>query len=523
MAKRIFFIIFLLICTQIHIVVAEDQGYNNPVIPGFYPDPSVCRVGDDFYLVNSTFEYFPGVPVFHSKDLIHWEQIGNCLTRKSQLPLDECYASGGIYAPTIRYHKGKFYMTTTNMCGGGNFYVTATNPAGEWSDPIFVKQGGIDPTIFFDGDKTYFLSTGNNAIVMSEMNIETGEILASPRTIWNGTGGRYPEGPHLYKKDGYYYLLIAEGGTEYGHKVTIARSRNIWGPYDSNPANPILTHMNANAQHNPIQGLGHADLVQASDSSWWMVHLGFRHRNSHHILGRETFLAPVRWDKNAWPVVNGNGTINLKMVCSTLPQIEVKQPNQKLDFKEKTLPLEWTYLRNPEMNNYQIITNDGILRLKGAAVTLDDDHSPTFVGKRQQQYNFSAATLIKNSNIGVNGRGGLSVYMNNESHYDLYLTNRNGKASLELRCKLGKIDQVIKSIPVKAAPLSLKVEGNDKEYGFYYSTDGEKYIAVSKLDTKYLSSETAGGFTGVFIGLFAEGVKTTIDFDDFEYRNLEQL
>ncbi len=502
-------------------LTAQNQGYNNPVIPGFYPDPSVCRVGDDFYLVNSTFEYFPGVPVFHSKDLIHWEQIGHCLTRKSQLPLDNCPASAGIYAPTIRNHNGKFYMTTTNLCGGGNFYVTATDPAGEWSDPIFVKQGGIDPTIFFDGDKTYFLSTGNG-IAMSEINIETGQVLTPARSIWNGTGGRYPEGPHLYKKDGYYYLLIAEGGTEYGHKVTIARSRNIWGPYDSNPANPILTHMNANAQHNPIQGLGHADLVQANDSTWWMVHLGFRHRNLHHILGRETFLAPVRWDKNGWPVVNGNGTVSLKMTCQTLPQVHLQESPQNLKFDSPTLPLEWTYLRNPEMKNYQLLPDKSIFRLTGSLETIDGQKNPTFVGRRQQHIKFSTTAVVKDYTTGKKGRGGLTIYMNNISHYDLYLASRNGKNYLELRCKLGKIDQVIKSIPVKAAPLRLKVEGNENTYSFFYSVDREKYALIGELDTKYLSSETAGGFTGVFIALFAEGAKTSIDFDAFEYCNLEQ-
>jgi xylan 1,4-beta-xylosidase len=221
------FVMMLLALTTV--INAQQQGYSNPVVAGFYPDPSVCRVGDDYYLVTSTFEYFPGVPVFHSKDLIHWTQIGHCLTRASQLPLANCAASGGIYAPTIRYHKGLFYMTTTHVTGGGNFYVTAKDPAGEWSDPVYVKQGGIDPTIFFDGDKTYFLSTADG-ITMSEMDLSTGQLTGLPRVIWRGTGGRYPEGPHLYKKDGYYYLLIAEGGTEYGHKVTIARSRSIWGP-----------------------------------------------------------------------------------------------------------------------------------------------------------------------------------------------------------------------------------------------------------------------------------------------------
>ena len=204
--------------------------FRNPIIPGFYPDPSVCRVGEDYYLVTSTFEFFPGVPVFHSRDLVHWEQIGHALTRTSQLPLREAPPSGGIYAPTIRYHEGVFYMVTTNVSYGGNFYVTATDPAGPWSDPIYVDQAGIDPSLLFDDDgKVYFLSNGNGCMSICEIDIATGKKLAPTRPSWKGTGGRYPEAPHLYKINGLYYLMIAEVGTEYGHMETIARSASPYG------------------------------------------------------------------------------------------------------------------------------------------------------------------------------------------------------------------------------------------------------------------------------------------------------
>lgn len=492
-----------------------QSGYKNPVIPGFYPDPSVCRVNDDFYLVTSTFEYFPGVPVFHSKDLINWEQVGHCLTRKSQLPLDKCGVSSGIYAPTIRYHEGLFYMTTTNLHSGGNFYVTTTDPAGEWSEPIYVKQGGIDPTIFFDEGKAYFMSTGQGGITMSEIDIKTGEILQKPRPIWGGTGGRYPEAPHMYKKDGYYYLLIAEGGTEYAHKVTIARSKYIWGPYENNPANPILTHANENAQRNPIQGTGHGDMVQAQDGSWWMVHLAFRPQSrSHHLLGRETFLTPVRWDENAWPVVNGNGTTSLDMKCETLPQYPVASSPSLLTFNREKLPLEWTYLRNPEMDNYILNPKNGTLRLKGSAITLDQVSNPTFVGRRQQHIDFVATAAISGYTTKNGGKGGITVFMDNNSHYDLYVTNDK---YIELRCKLGNIDYVAKRIPFNGKQLYLRVEGTGHQYKFYYSADNKKFTHLGDLDTKYLSSETTMTFTGVFLALFAEGGNTTIDYKSFEY------
>ena len=178
-----------------------QSGYNNPVLSGFYPDPSVCRVDSDYYLVTSSFEFFPGVPLFHSKDLIHWDQIGYCLNRKSQLPLESAGASGGIYAPTIRYHDGVFYMITTNVTDKGNFYVTTTDPHGEWSEPIWLEQGGIDPTLFFDEGRCYLISNPDNTITIGEIDVKTGKPLSQPRGIWQGTGGRYPEGPHIYKKD----------------------------------------------------------------------------------------------------------------------------------------------------------------------------------------------------------------------------------------------------------------------------------------------------------------------------------
>ena len=239
---RRFITVFLAMTCIAAAAQPQQFGYTNPVIPGFNPDPSVCRVGDDYYLVTSTFQYFPGMPVYHSKDLIHWKQIGNCLTRPSQLNLKDANCSGGIYAPTIRYNAGTFYMVTTNVSGKGNFFVTTTDPAGEWSDPIWLEQGGIDPTLYFEDRKTYMVSNPRNGLYLCEIDINTGKQLTESKLLWQGDGGRYPEAPHIYKKDGWYYLMIAEGGTEYGHSITIARSRDIYGPYEYNPDNPILTN-----------------------------------------------------------------------------------------------------------------------------------------------------------------------------------------------------------------------------------------------------------------------------------------
>ena len=307
--------------------------FTNPIIPGFYPDPSVCRVGEDYYLVTSTFEFFPGVPVFHSRDLVHWEQIGHCLTRPSQLPLQDAEPSGGIYAPTIRYHDGLFYMVTTNVTCGGNFYVTATDPAGEWSDPIYVDQGGIDPSLFFDDDgKVYFVSNGDGCMSLCEIDPATGVKLAPTVKTWTGMGGRYPEAPHLYKINGMYYMMIAEGGTEYGHMETIARSASPYGPWEPSPRNPILTNRNTTMDM-PIQATGHADLVQTQNGDWYAVFLAFRMTQGYfHHLGRETYLAPVVWE-DGFPYI---GTCPLEGDVN-LPEAPVPQIPATTDFSAQSL------------------------------------------------------------------------------------------------------------------------------------------------------------------------------------------
>ena len=292
--------------------------YNNPIISGFNPDPSVCRVGEDFYLVTSTFEFFPGVPVYHSKNLVNWTLTGHCLTRDSQLPLEKVHPSGGIYAPTIRHHDGVFFMTTTNVSHGGNFIVHTKDPAGEWSEPAYVNQGGIDPSLFWDDDGScYFCSNagmdGKAGIVGCRIDPMTGEMLSEGVFLSAGAGGRYCEAPHIFKRGEYYYLLMAEGGTEYGHMVTIMRARSPLGPYDEAcPHNPILSHRDDG--FSPIQCTGHADIFDDQNGNSWLVCLGTRpFINMLHHLGRETFLAPVVWNEEGWPVVGDNGRIALEM------------------------------------------------------------------------------------------------------------------------------------------------------------------------------------------------------------------
>jgi len=499
--------------------------FSNPIISGFYPDPSICRVGGDYYLVNSTFEYFPGVPIFHSKDLVHWQQIGYCLTRKSQLPLDKIPSSGGIYAPTLRYHNGTFYMVTTNVSGGGNFYVTAKNPTGPWSEPVWLNDGGgIDPSLFFDDDgKVYYTrheGMGDGYIAQQCLNLKTGNLEGPLQNIWRGTGDIWPEGPHLYKINDKYYLMIAEGGTRYGHMVTIARSDSPFGPFEPNPNNPILTHRNR--KDHPIQALGHADLVE-TPSGWWMVCLGIRPQGGYmHHLGRETFLAPVAW-KEGWPVVNGNGTLEEELPAPKLKPHIFKEPPARDDFDSNKLALQWNYLRNPYDGDVSLTACPGYLRLNGSAVTLNDQDSPAFVGRRQTNLACQFLVKLDFTPTAQNEEAGLVVRGNEKNHYDLGLTLKDGKKKAFFRAVLnGKVVQPIHYIDVPEGDVIMSVKALPLTYEFFCQSLNGPAISLGKALTGDLSSEKIGGFTGVYFGMYASGngQKNTkpADFEYAEYK-----
>ncbi|NLP34155.1 MAG: glycoside hydrolase family 43 protein [Clostridiales bacterium] len=502
------------------------NGYKNPILRGFNPDPSICRVGDDFYLVTSSFEYFPGLPIYHSKDLVNWEQIGHCLNRDSQLPLHKAPASGGLYAPSLRYHNGLFYVICTNVSGGGNFYCTAKKPTGPWSEPIWVNIDSIDPDIFWDEDgKTYFVTQGNEGIRITEIDIETGKVLGPEHLVWGGIGGRFPEAPHIYKKDGYYYLLLGEGGTEYAHSATIGRSRNLLGPYESCPLNPIITHCNRAGQGNIIQGVGHADFIQAQDGSWWAVFLGFRVTQQfayYHILGRETFLAPIDWPKDGWPQVNGNGTVSLDMKVPTLPNHPFNKKPERIHFDQEKLGFEWQFLRNPIRENYSLNERKGWLRMNTASYTLNDTDAISLICRRQTEHDFEAATFLEFISSDVNEEAGMTLIQNNTHHYDLFIRKEQNQYIVQLRVKIGSHEYIAAEKPIKSNQIKLKIIGEPLHYTFYYAEDNSnQYKQLGILDTRYLSTEVAGGFTGVMIGLYTSSngkpSKAKVYYDWFDY------
>jgi xylan 1,4-beta-xylosidase len=507
-------------------------SYRNPVVPGFHPDPSIVRVGQTFYLVNSSFEFFPGVPIHRSRDLVHWQPVGHVLTRDRQLPLEGIGPSRGIFAPTIRYHDGTYYMITTLVDGGGNFFVTANDPEGEWSDPVWIRgQGGIDPSLFFDDDGAVYLTTtggspdepGESGIYVSRIDPSTGKLLTEPSLAWKGTGGRYPEGPHLYKVGGRYYLMISEGGTEYGHMVTIARSDRPSGPFEACSRNPILTHRDTQLDQ-PIQGTGHPDLVQDAEGSWWMVLLAFRPQGGYfHHLGRETFLVPVRWGEDGWPVVNEGRTVDLEMAVTGLPERPVP-PVPLRDAFDAALGPAWNHLRNPVRTSYSITERAGWLTLHGSPLTLATaTSSPTFVGRRQQHLRARIAALLDFAPRRDGDEAGMVLYRHPFHRYELGVRRAAGSREVFVRQTVGEhLSAITARAPLPGdAPVELQIDADPLEYTLSYAPRDGQMRELDRALARFLSSEAAGGFIGAYVGLYATGngepATAPAAFDWFDY------
>ncbi|ONI45775.1 hypothetical protein AN641_03605 [Candidatus Epulonipiscioides gigas] len=481
----------------------------NPILSGFYPDPSICRVDDTFYMVTSSFEFFPSVPIFKSKNLVNWEQIGYCVTNEHYLKLRTCRNSGGIFAPTIRYNNGTFYMITTDVGGIGNFIVTATNPEGPWSEPIRVDFQGIDPSLYFEDDDVYCNSTGKDehgtsGIVMAKIDIKTGECLEDKKFLWSGTGGTFPEGAHIYKRGTKYFLLIAEGGTSMGHMVTVASADNIYGPYESNPNNPILTHRDQ--ARTEIQGLGHMDIVEDQNGNFWAVFLGFRLTESYfHHLGRETFLAPVTWKENEFPVINDNQPITRDISLYKLPQ-ELTIINKSFidNFSTNTLNFRYNFLRRPV--KYEL---DNGLILYGNDISLNECGTPSFIGFRQTEFNIEVFFHVKYQ-IQENDICGITVFYDNTRHFDLCLASDN--------IFVRKIFDDMKDIIVSDNPvfnnrdnfneaiLYIKSDTNKYYFGYGKTPEEAKNNILATGLTRHVSTEISKiSFTGVYLGMFVEG------------------
>lgn len=487
------------------------QEYQNPIIPGFHPDPSICRVNQDYYLVNSSFSYFPGIPIFHSKDLIHWKQIGYCLINDVQLPLKGASLSDGIWAPTIRYFNGLFYVVTTNMTTKGHFIVTATKPEGPWSAPIWLGKNGIDPSLFFDDDgKCYFTSNGldddqKSGIIQYEINPKTGEKLSKCKLIHPGVFDKSVEGPHLYKVEGYYYLMMAEGGTHVGHMETIARSKNPSGPYENCPYNPILTQKNNLFEL--IQATGHGDLVHDHVGKWWMVFLGIRNNWGlpvKHNIGRETFLAPVKW-QNGWPIINENKVISQTMEANLLPQITRDSFVVRDNFSESKLSLPWNFIRNPDSINWSLQNKKGALSLlcKQSSPIFSSLYQPMFLGRRQEHFYSKFSSLLNFNPQKENEKAGLVILASEQFYIEFFVCKENGITKLKVRRKADDIDYIAYSQTILASPITLHIVSTPWTYEFWYQQKNQPMKFLYKAQSLFLTSEVAGGFVGNFYGMFA--------------------
>lgn len=513
----------------------------NPILSGCYPDPSICRAGDDFYLVTSTFEYFPGLPIFHSRDLVNWRQVGHALDRESQLPLEGVRSSGGLYAPTIRYANGVFYIINTLVDGlsqSGNFIVTATDPAGPWSEPYWLDGAdGIDPSLFFDIDgRTWYVGSrmalesrfeGHTEIWLQELDLQAMRLIGEPIVLWDGAlkGARWAEAPHIYRAGEYYYLLIAEGGTAQHHAVTVARSKKISGPYEANPGNPILTHRHLGLDY-PIVGTGHADLVDTPSGEWWAVLLAMRPYGGYYYnLGRETFLVPVRWEED-WPVFSpGIGRVEFEYPAPNLAQQTWPQPPACDNFDSDSLAFHWNALRTSPERFASLSERPGFLRLRLQPEQLAENASPSFIGRRQQHICFYAQTEFEFVPRAQNECAGIALTQSPDFHYLLVVT-LDDEPVLQLIKRAAGVDEILARAPVSIPRIRLKVEAREQSYSFYYADEAGNWQTLHEgADGRILSTPIAGGFLGAYLGMYASSngqpSGNQADFDWFEYAELQ--
>lgn len=515
---------------------------SNPIMPGFYPDPSICAVGDDYYLVNSSFAYFPGLPIMHSKDLVHFEQIGNVLDRESQLPLEKAGVSRGLFAPTIRYHEGVYYVICTNVSFGGNFVVTATSPEGPWSEPHYLEAAdGIDPSLFFDDNgKCYYIGThpnpdgcrydGDYYIYIQELDTVNWKLVGEQYNVWNGAmrGVHWPEGPHLYKIGDYYYIIHAEGGTGPEHAVSVARSKEVFGPYENNFCNPILTHRHM-GQDYPIKYVGHADLIETPNGEWYLTMLAVRPKECYTTMGRETFLAKVTWE-NDWPVVNAGVGLLTDVVDVNLnewiPEKDETSYTVRTNHKTcvpgssrtyefitmKELGDEFMTLRKPLGDKISLCDQKGLV-LTASEDNLVSDGYPSYLCIRQQHHVFTVKSDIVSSTVTESNVAGLTLFQN--EFYHLKVEVKPGKVSYVL-CEDGT-DRVLSTIDYAGDKITLGIDVKDlSAVGFIVDENGRHDFDVAA-DVRNLSTEVAGGFVGCTTGIYAVGKGGNVCFTSLSY------
>ncbi len=508
----------------------KKDHYWNPVVAGYYPDPSVVRAGNDYYLVNSSFAFFPGLPIFHSTDLVNWKQIGNALNRRSQLKFENGQGmSRGIFAPTIRHHDGTFYIITTDVDGIGNFIISAKNPAGPWSDPIQLPEvGGIDPDLFFDDDgKVYIahndapegtpLYEGHRAIWLWEFDLAKKKVVEGTRRLIINGGvdlSKKPiwiEGPHIYKVNGWYYLSCAEGGTSLNHSQVVFRTKSLNEPFVPSKNNPILTQRDLDPQRqNPVTSVGHVDFVQTPQGDWWAVFLGIRPyyddeaKDWFHNTGRETFLLPVDWEE--WPtILPSKVAVPLQLKAPKLKNKNKIVVPQNGNFKWRdnfeSLNIAWTRLRTSAENWHEIDAKHKQLVLKARPIRLSEKLQPSALVRRQQHLNFKAGAELELPSEGV--QAGLTLFQNSDYHYFFYIEKEGDFYRLSLEETFdGKSEtKQIQTLKLDQNVVTLGFEQNGDALSFYFlDQQGEEQVFINEISASKLSTQIAGGFIGVTFG-----------------------
>ncbi|CAG5072627.1 Non-reducing end alpha-L-arabinofuranosidase BoGH43A [Dyadobacter sp. CECT 9623] len=511
--------------------VSAQTTLVNPILTGFYPDPSVVQVGTDYYLVNSTFSYFPGIPVFHSKDLKNWKQIGNVIDRASQMDFMGEKLTRGLFAPAISYHKGTFYVTCTDIDHDGNFVVTAKNPAGPWSNPIRIPQArGIDPSLFFDDDnKAYIiynsdapdrkpLYSGHRTIRIYELDPATLKVVGEEKQLVNGGVdlSKKPvwiEAPHIMKRNGWYYLYAAEGGTSVNHTEVVFRSKSVWGPFVPYENNPILTQKGLpDDRKDPITSAGHAQFVDGPDGKTYAIFLAVRpYEGNYYNTGRETFIAPVEW-QNDWPVINPpskNVDYQYKVSYKEIKQKDALPQAGNfaytLTFENKLDPA-LLFMRTIDSSSFALSRQKG-LTMKLKPETVMELNNPSFIGKRQQHLFCTAETELDFSPKTEKEKAGLTIFQDESHFYFLSKSIKEGKPMVQLfkSAAGGKEMELVSEKPVSddSKPVKLRIVAEGDTYGFYFSKGASWELLKDKVDAKFLSTEVAGGFIGCLFGMYA--------------------
>ncbi|MFI3288693.1 MAG: glycoside hydrolase family 43 protein [Rikenellaceae bacterium] len=516
-------------------ITSSPKEFTNPILSGFHPDPSICRVGEDYYLVNSSFEWYPGIPIYKSRDLVNWKLIGYGLHRVGQADQPaKLRDSHGVFATTIRYHDGLFYLITTNVGSGGNFYITATDPAGEWSDPVWLKSIGIDPSLFWDDDgKCYYTGAGRlnsepewegqNGVWMQELDLEKGELIGERKQLTHGhaTNARWTEGPHLYKIDGQYMLLVAEGGTAYEHAVTTFHSDNVWGPYTPDQSNPVLTHRHLGKQY-PLQAIGHCDIVETQNGEWWGVALGKRMRDGYCYLARETFLAPLEFqdmDGVTVPVFcPGVGYIKDQQTRPDLEWSPYAQESGRDEFDSSELALKWNFLRTPLTQWHECTDGELIMNLRPEVA--EEWVNPSLIAHRIEHYEFDVESEMTFRSRKPNEEAGIIIYRSSKSFAKCV---RRGDRVLLIANRMGEITELESIECSKDDTITLMLSSDGRDITFAFSQSGKRYEFNKTVPLSVISFEEAKGYSGPYVGMYAtsngEESKSKAAYNYFDYKS----